>query len=1516
MKTDSPLDYAVFQLSPKKSRCELFVSGEGKTEKLASGLLKPFVSHLRVAEEQVGQAVQTIKLEVQKSQEGGTWFTKGTLERFVRFVSTPEILELVNTFDAEMSQLEAARRIYSQGAGDQFYDATDENQAAVTAAADTSKRELLRAIDVRLLAVRQDLNMACARAAAAGFTLDNVSELLLFAERFRAHRLNEACKKFISLCQRRPELCPWRRENDREVRSSSGSDMSIDDQTLDLETPSTQATNVAHVSQPTLKPVELVSTATTPRDAPLSVTTSIMQQSKPESSDTPQPSRSYLRPEPGGEKDAVGNNSVSDKDKREPTPSPSPDPIQQPARRLSVQDRINLFESKQKEQSGEVGKNKGGGSGLLVKSEFRRLSTDSGGISAPLEKSVLRRWSGASDMSIDPREDMASPSSSANTSNQFDFVPSRLQTSVSSVVNYELKLKNQPSDATHLGIPVDGIAARDTGEPLAQYRGDGRPRGLVIPRLRSGSFSAGEEAADLKTASSSIPSKPIFNGRGEDMRTDKRLRESSISRSQSGSSFGGEDESETKTSPVITQFKAFPTKTEDAEVKSIPTNTQLKTFPSRTEDFVIPKAAAIPAQFRVPSGNVQDAGTMVPAAAGQPKHSVGKMESFGSKLPPVQTQIGASLSKGAEGGITSPVVRMHPDNSPAGSTADGGGKTPVVLPQVRAALGRKDDHELKEGPTAVRTNSKSIPSRNVDGGTSESGSLEMKLQRQASIPEKNKVPLYKEESLNMPTSGSGRRLSENRGPLDPSQRKVIGNLEMSVTTTVSVESTQKMRQSKGNQERNDELEMKANELEALFAAHKLRVPGDQSGVGRRNKPIDDQPTVSKRSTMLSGNMQMQEKVVQNPVVDSVPVANAGAANTDADVKLMKMVDSEEPSEPSIRLPNVSGPLNDSRGLFYERYMQKREEKLRSEPANKRSQREAKMKAMQESLERSSAELKAKFASPVSKRDLSAHARQRIERHVFYNARPTLRTKERGEDSESGEDSIENSESILYRQGGTLETQQAHGEPVLDDISLKASQVKRSLHNRSFSLSTPRTTGLRSVSTKPSNSSIGNYRSQAESTLAQSVPSFSDFRKENPKSSTVTNRGSARSQVRSYARSRSTNEDNMVKKDDKQRRSQSMRKSSVGLGEMKDISPLSSDPISLTPLRFSKEEAESNRAIKNTATKTFLRKGNGRGAGAGPGIAKIKASVATESLKNEDIEFDEQSGADIDNDEEEVDGASLEKSLKDADFHADSDDDKAQISQGSEKSGDFGCDNGDTVPSISEINDSTVPLSFVSAHFNPSLVAPRDSQGEESPASWNSRVQNPFSYGLEASDVDAYMESPTGSPASWNTHPLGHLVEADAARMRKKWGSTQKAILEGAALQNSRKDVKKGLKRLLKFGRKSKGSENLVTDWVSASTTSEGDDDTEDGRDLASRSSEDLRKSRMGFLQSQLACDSFQEGEYFQDQEPIQSLRSSIPAPPANFRLRDDHLSGSSLKAPRSFFSLSNFRSKGSESKLR
>ncbi|KAL0354440.1 UNVERIFIED_CONTAM: hypothetical protein Sradi_3890900 [Sesamum radiatum] len=100
-------------------------------------------------------------------------------------------------------------------------------------------------------------------------------------------------------------------------------------------------------------------------------------------------------------------------------------------------------------------------------------------------------------------------------------------------------------------------------------------------------------------------------------------------------------------------------------------------------------------------------------------------------------------------------------------------------------------------------------------------------------------------------------------------------------------------------------------------------------------------------------------------------------------------------------------------------------------------------------------------------------------------------------------------------------------------------------------------------------------------------------------------------------------------------------------------------------------------------------------------------------------------------------------------------------------------------------------------------------------------------------------------------------------MRKKWGTAQKPMLVAHSSNNlSRKDMTRGFKRLLKFGRKNRGSESLV-DWISA-TTSEGDDDTEDGRDPANRSSEDLRKSRMGFAQAHPSDDSFNESEFYNE----------------------------------------------------
>ncbi|KAG8082374.1 hypothetical protein GUJ93_ZPchr0014g47519 [Zizania palustris] len=62
--------------------CELVVSGNGRTEKIVSGSVKPFVAHLRAAEEQAAAQPPPPAIRLQLERRAA-WFSKGTLERFV-----------------------------------------------------------------------------------------------------------------------------------------------------------------------------------------------------------------------------------------------------------------------------------------------------------------------------------------------------------------------------------------------------------------------------------------------------------------------------------------------------------------------------------------------------------------------------------------------------------------------------------------------------------------------------------------------------------------------------------------------------------------------------------------------------------------------------------------------------------------------------------------------------------------------------------------------------------------------------------------------------------------------------------------------------------------------------------------------------------------------------------------------------------------------------------------------------------------------------------------------------------------------------------------------------------------------------------------------------------------------------------------------------------------------------------------------------------------------------------------
>lgn len=1452
MKPDTPLDYAVFQLSPKRSRCELFISSDGNTEKLASGLVKPFVTHLKVAEEQVALSVQTVKLEAERHKNADRWFTKGTLERFVRFVSTPEVLEMVNTFDAEMSQLESARRIYSQGAGDQHSAALGGDEAGVAGASDATKKELLRAIDVRLVAVRQDLTTACSRASAAGFNPKTVSELQLFANWFGAHRLNEACTKFFSVCQRRPDLVKsWKPGvDDQAVRSSSESDMSIDDPTEDAtgvhETQIKQNQPTGPEQRPELNTTQAEYNPNQPHP-------STFQQ--PDSVAPPFPSRLNLneKNEPSAEQRQTHVNPQDDK-KEEALTEPSSIAASQPSRRLSVQDRINLFENKQKESSGGSG-----GKPVVGKPvELRRLSSDVSSAPVSVERAVLRRWSGASDMSIDVSGEKKDVDSPLCTPSSASSVPQAKPSNIFAGSCPDKDPKGLNETETTINVEAKSGSGRFVDSGLKDQADVQRPvEGVLIKEQEVGvkvrTSRKDQVGSQNQARLSTATAEPLG------------LSDQGVSHEKSMFYLGSEERNGgTKDQAgVESQLSGFSNRAEVAGGKN-----QVGTFAGKAGDSMNDSAFV----NRVEKSGMRDQLVTQSRAKGSQSHS-------------------RSLSGQLDGG--SGLKFKGTPLAPPKGVDD------VQLdsqPKFSASMGAPDEVGRKELGSSDRKQLK----------TEDSGIQNMKFQKLATTGrEQIKKSQSKRDEIG---------LAYENSKLDNPDKKISETQEsFSTVTSTPLEQVQRVRQSKGNQDLNDELKMKANELEKLFAEHKLRVPGDQLSASRRNNPSE------KQMEQAAGSRHRKPSTVAEVTPAALPDKSSAIEGAGSSVNFsqlntpsppMKMVDNHDYANTLRKNFSELSFTDDSRGKFYERYMQKRDAKLREEWGSKRAEKEAKMKAMQDNLEKSRAEMEAKFSASADREDSLSSSRRRAEKLRSFSLRSNVKREQHPIDSlqiDDDEDPSKFPPQTFYGQDRLL------SESAVGDVAFRNTQTKKLLPNRNLSSSTPRTTGnsVPRSSTKFSNSSCGKRRVQSENPLAQSVPNFSDFRKENTKPSGVS-KTTTRLQVRNFGRSKSTTEETPVAKEEKPRRSESLKKGLVNPTEFQDVSP-DTDISVLAPLKFDKEQAEQSsyeKFSKKVDPKPFLRKGNGIDPGAAATIAKLKASMASRTLENDEesdeLAFEAEDSVHMAKEEEEEE---LETMV--VEDCGDMENGKTRLSQESDKNANSGSENGDSTRFLSQVDPasvaelpSTEPSTF---HIAESL---QDSP-VGSPISWNSRIHHSFLYQHETSDIDASADSPVGSPAAWNSHGLAQS-EADAARMRKKWGTAQKPIVVANSSQSqSRKDVTKGFKRLLKFGRKSRGTENLM-DWISA-TTSEGDDDTEDGRDVANRSSEDLRKSRMGFLQGHPSEDSFNDSDF---SEQVQALQSSIPAPPANFKLRDDHISGSSLKAPRSFFSLSSFRSKGTDSKPR
>ncbi|KAI3459526.1 hypothetical protein Pfo_016189 [Paulownia fortunei] len=240
MKQSTRLSSAVFQLTPTRTRCDLIIIANDKKEKVASGLLSPFLAHLKTAQDQIAKGGYSILLQPETGSDAA-WFTKATVERFVRFVSTPEILERVYTIETEILQIEEAIAIQSSndigqsivennqrkplGAyeGDKSLPNANEEKAIVLytpgapppeangscSQEGNSKVQLLKVLETRKTVLQKEQGMAFARAVAAGFDIDHMAPLVSFAECFGAMRLMEACSRFMDLWKIKHETGQW-----------------------------------------------------------------------------------------------------------------------------------------------------------------------------------------------------------------------------------------------------------------------------------------------------------------------------------------------------------------------------------------------------------------------------------------------------------------------------------------------------------------------------------------------------------------------------------------------------------------------------------------------------------------------------------------------------------------------------------------------------------------------------------------------------------------------------------------------------------------------------------------------------------------------------------------------------------------------------------------------------------------------------------------------------------------------------------------------------------------------------------------------------------------------------------------------------------------------------------------------------------------------------------------------------------------------------------------------------------